>query len=113
KLSDSGSQIARATLSAWLHLGASGHAWIAIGRPFGGCFEPSATRSSMRPLARGHSLPARRRCTELANTRCAAVGDSRPALVSRRSFALVRRQELFRSYERSSGPAHSRALTPR
>jgi len=51
---------------AWLDLCASGHAWNAIGRPFGGCFEPSATRSSGRPLAAGAAGSASAGCTDLA-----------------------------------------------
>ncbi len=53
---------------AWLDVCASGHAWNAIGRPFGGCFEASATRSSGRPLAAGAAASASAGCTDLAKS---------------------------------------------
>jgi hypothetical protein len=65
-------------------VGESGHARTAIDRPFRGLFEPSATRSSGRPLAGGRGRPASSRCTELANGRCAATLGPRLAFTSAR-----------------------------
>jgi len=59
---------------AWLDLCTSGHAWNAIGRPFGGCLEPSAMRSSGRPLAAGAAASASAGCTDLATCRAAIHG---------------------------------------
>jgi hypothetical protein len=54
-------------------LGASSHVPIAIGRPLGGCFEPSADMLRQATVSWCRSRPASTGCTELARRRAGPI----------------------------------------